>query len=796
MKLKKTITKIAALSLAAIAGFSTMACKSGKNEGANLEYAFNHGADIKELELARLPLGSIKADGHLYERLEAQGENITYDMYEVDKALYESLIFGNGTHTGVPSAAYYIRGLAYTGYTLGEDDPAGKKCIDRTKKLLENMYAYAEKYKDDPVNSGLYVPPSAQNWIDKQEVGEALQCVYEYSGDENALKLLENYCLWLESDLKQNSMAGNWEGTRKADIFDSAVWLYNRTKDDAIKKSAVEVMRLVTEQAIDWTDIMEKNEFLNYNFYTRHIVNVTQGLKEPAEFYLLDGDQKHLDAFYSGLESLTREHGRVDGLVNGTEQLSGKSSIEGVETCAVVEMVKSLNRAFQITKDVTLADRMEKIGYNSLPASFSYDMKSISYFNPTNLVSVTKGAGAGYSNLYYDENPGYCTDADEDLGLGPHPACHCCSVNCHIGYPEFINSMYYATLDNGVMVSLYGPSSATLKVGKKSEEITIKQTTNYPYEDVVNVSFAMSDDVKFPLYMRIPEWATNMTITLNGQAVTGFEAGKTFVMDRKWSASDTLSIDFKPEITESRWANNSVGVTRGSLVFSLNIGETYTQRGVAGTTSSGKTYYDYDVKATGAWNYGLVLDKENFADNFETVINSVAVNDKTYNYYKSDNYSRIDSAPIALKVKAKKIPDWTINDINMIAEEVPVSPVVSLETTEEIYLTPYAAGKLRVANIPEISVSGDDTVTDSKAYTNDFSNKDTSDFLFYGPAYNITSKGFGTFYKINYGADVTNENDVENAWGHSAFNPKAMLDGYKFANFTLETTIVARNITP
>lgn len=786
--MKKSV-KLTALLCAAAIGAAACFFSACGGDGGSI-YHFNGGNDLKTVTLSRLPIGSIRAKGHLYERLSAQAENITYDMYEIDGDLYRSLIFGNGTHTGVPSAAYYLRGLAYTAYTLGSDDPIGAKCIARTEQLLENIYAYAEQYRDDPNYGGLYVPPSNQNWIDKQEVGEALQCVYEYTGNVKALTLLENYYVWLKKDLSQNAMAGNWEGTRKADIMDSGIWLYNQTKSAEIKQTVVEVLRLVSQQAIDWEDIMSKNEFSFYNFYTRHIVNVTQGLKEPIENYLLDGDRSSLDAFYQGLENLMRDHGRIDGLINGSEQLSGRSSIEGVETCAVVEMLKSLDRAYQATGDIAFADQVEKIGYNSLPAAFSRDMKSISYFNPTNLVQIKKGVGMGYSNLYYDGNPGYCTDADEDLGLGPHPACHCCSVNCHIGYPEFINSMYYATDDRGVMVALYGPSECDVTVGK-GQQVTVKQETNYPYEDTVNISVETEKAVKFPLKLRIPTWAESVSVTVNGERVSGAEAGGVLTLNRSWKSDDVVKITFSPEVTQSRWANNSVGVTRGSLVFSLNIGEAYSVRGVAGSTASGKTYYDYDVTPTTDWNYGLVLENSDFASNFELVVNPRTASDATFQYYDQSNYTDVTIAPVLLKVKARKIPGWTVNDNGILAEEVPVSPVASQEKDEYIYLSPYAAGKLRVANIPEISIGGAD-VTDTRSYSNDFKVNETKDFLFFGPVYNVTGKGFGTYFKINYGSDVTNDNDVENAWGHSAFNPKAILDGYSFRNFTLETTIAVK----
>lgn len=770
-------------------------CAGCADNLAPTDYFYNSGGDLVELDFARLKTGDITAEGFLHERLSSMADNIVYDMYELDNQLYTNELFMDGG-TGSTSASYYLRSLAMTGYTLGRDDPVGAKLIARLETFMERIFAYAEQYKDDPVNSGLYVPPSAQNWINKQEVGVALQLMYECDGNEKALELLENYHEWLKKDLEQNAMAANWEGTRKVDVFDSAVWLYNNTQKEESKQTALDVMQLITEQNIDWEDIGVNNKYAWYNFYTRHIVNVTQGLKESVIFSQLTDSEESREAFVTSLNNLMRDHGRVDGTFNGSEQLSGKSSIEGIETCGVVEMVSSLSKAAQIIGDVTIADQLEKVGYNSLPAAFSTDMKSISYFNPSNLVQIVKGEGMGYTNLYYDGNPGYCTDADEDLGLGPHPACHCCNVNCGIGYPEFINSMYYATKDgNGVAVQLYGPSSAKVKVGKDAQEITIRQQTNYPYEDVVCISFETGDgSVSFPLTLRIPDWVSDISVQVNGEEVAA-TAGEYLTIDRKWSSSDEIVIDFNPEVVKLDAVNGSVGVQRGSLVFSVYIGERMEQRGTAGTASGNKVYYDYNVYPTNDWNYGLVLDEENFADNFEVIINARETNDDTFNYFDKANYTDPETAPIVLKVKAKQIDDWTLNDNNILAEEPPIGPVTSNAAEEEIYLIPYGTGKLKVSNIPVIATENNPAAQDAAAYSNDFSVNDLSDFIYYGPGYNITDRGFGTFYKIGYGysGESSNySNDDDNAWGHSAFNPKAILNDRLYSDFTLETSFTVR----
>ena len=63
----------------------------------------------------------------------------------------------------------------------------------------------------------------------------------------------------------------------------------------------------------------------------------------------------------------------------GTERLAGKSSVQGVETCTVVEWMQSLETASRIIHDAEIGDRLEKVAFNALPAQFSKDLKNHTY---------------------------------------------------------------------------------------------------------------------------------------------------------------------------------------------------------------------------------------------------------------------------------------------------------------------------------------------------------------------------------------------------------------------------------
>jgi hypothetical protein len=122
-----------------------------------------------------------------------------------------------------------------------------------------------------------------------------------------------------------------------------------------------------------------------------------------------------------------------------------------------------------------------------------------------------------------------------------------------------------------------------------------------------------------------------------------------------------------------------VTLKRGPLVYSLKIGERWERiRGIDACP-------DYAVYPTTPWNYGLLIDPEN--PEAEVVVKSVG-----------DVIYSPDTAPVELRVKGRRIPEWQLVDEQ--AGPLPVSPVKSSEPVEELTLIPYGCAKLRITEFP------------------------------------------------------------------------------------------------
>ena len=73
------------------------------------------------------------------------------------------------------------------------------------------------------------------------------------------------------------------------------------------------------------------------------------------------------------IEMLDRYHGQPTGMFTGDEHYAGLDPAQGTELCAVVEYLFSLEELLPILGDPSLADRLEQIAYNALPAACTPD---------------------------------------------------------------------------------------------------------------------------------------------------------------------------------------------------------------------------------------------------------------------------------------------------------------------------------------------------------------------------------------------------------------------------------------
>jgi DUF1680 family protein len=605
-----------------------------------------------------LPLGSVRPQGWLLTQCQLQRDGLTGQA----EAIYAGDIGTNsawlgGTGDAWERSPYYFKGLIALAYTLND---AGLK-------------AKAQKWMDwllDHQGPDGYLGPETNNdWWPRMVATYALRDYYEATGDARVPTVLSNYFRYMSANLPARPLV-DWGKARAGDEMDTVLWLYNRNGDTNLLSLA----KLLRQQADDWDGIYASNNFMLYgtDFQPKHNVNVEQALKFPAVYHQISGDPDDDTALTMGWDNLMREHGLSFGINSGTEFISGNSSVQGVELCAIVEAMLSLETDVRITGDPVLADRLETISFNALPAALTSDIKGLQYYTQPNSVIAIAG-GHGFNQDYPNATL-----------PGPHSGYPCCCYNFHMGWPKFVQNSWAATGDGGLALIAYGPTVVNALAGGRQVQIT--EDTGYPFEEQVWLRISVGKPVKFPLVTRIPGWCSNAVITVNGHAQSGVKPGAFYSIRRTWKNGDAVTIHLPMPIQTLTGPSRAVAINRGPLVYSLKIGEQWSVR----TPDPLNLGFDeFEIHPTTPWNYALQLDPANPAASLGFT-----------KFPLPENPFDPSQPSVALFAHARQLPDWTIGWRGTQAFEPPVSPVASMRPLETVTLVPFGSQHMRVSWFP------------------------------------------------------------------------------------------------
>ncbi|MFZ1236900.1 MAG: beta-L-arabinofuranosidase domain-containing protein [Prevotella sp.] len=641
----------------------------------------NFQAPLQKGRLLKLPVGKIKPQGWLLKFLQLQRDGLNGKLGTISAWLDKNnnqWLSDTGDH-GWEEVPYWLRGYCSAAYIL--DDAAMK---NEAQIWFDAVLSHQKP-------DGFFGPQNIANG--KPEVWAqmimlwALQTYYEHSQDARVLNLMKKYFMW-ELSLNDNDFLEDyWEKMRGGDNMWSVIWYYNLTGDQDVLPL---IHKLHTNTA-DWT---QPTELPNW-----HGVNVAQGFREPATYYLYQADSALIKNSYNDFQIMTQRYGQVPGGMYGADEnarIGYGDPRQGTETCAIVEQLASDEIMMGITGDPFWADHCENVAFNTLPAALTSDMKALRYLTSPNM-AISDG-----KNHY----PSIDNNLLGMLAMNPFSS-RCCQHNHGMGWPYYIEHMVMATTDNGLATMLYGASETTAMVDNK-HEIKLIQETNYPFEEQIMMTIRTESAVTFPLYLRIPKWSKQTAISINGVKVDGnIEPNKYVRVERTWKDGDKIVLSMPMEISSTVWTANqaSVSVDYGPLTLSLKINEQYNQRdsrdpAIVQDDSHWQSGVDaslwptYEIFPASAWNYSLVVDQQNLPFNITV----------TRKPWPADNFPFTEeSVPLVFEAKGKQIPSWTFDATGM-TSTLPSKFAARSVTTDDIQLIPMGAGRLRISAFPKVTV--------------------------------------------------------------------------------------------
>jgi uncharacterized protein len=665
--------------------FTAIILLAGCKPATNVNYKGN-AAPMKKNAYIMLPLGSVKPAGWLKSQLEVQAAGLTGNLDDFWPDLKNSMWKG-GTGDAWERGPYYLDGLVPLAYLL--DD---QRLKDKVKTWIEPIISSSR-------DSGWYGPLKNTDRWPLAVSNKVLMQYYEATGDKRALDVLLKYFRYLHNT-KPDWPDNEWRGVRAMENAVTGYWLYRETKEPWLP----ETLESIFKNSEDWTTYYEKFPWDSAAVASRkvilkwredgtaHGVNNGMAIKYPGLWYQQSGDERFRKAVLSGLEKYDKNHGQVGGRFSCDEHLSGNTPDRGTELCTVVEEMFSLEELFEIMGDNAFADRLEVLAFNSLPGTCTPDMWDHQYDQQANqvLVSVAKRgwiSNGDYSNIY---------------GLMPNFGC--CLANMHQGWPKFTANLWMATNDNGLAAVAYSPSVVTAKVAN-GKEVTITETTNYPFEGNIKMKISTAKPVKFPVVLRIPGWADSAVIGYKDKLIN-VRKGETIRLNERWKNGDEIAISMPMNIRFENRFNNSLSVLRGPVYFALRIDKEFRNIKINYDNFSYKGSSDWEITPKSTWNFGLAYDKSVPRRGFSVKVNPVGkypFADKGDMVWSSDSgkfvVNSLDAA-VVINTRGVRIPDWTMNDNS--AAIPPLSPVASNGYPESIQLVPYGSARLRISEFPWI----------------------------------------------------------------------------------------------
>jgi DUF1680 family protein len=257
----------------------------------------------------------------------------------------------------------------------------------------------------------------------------------------------------------------------------------------------------------------------------KHAYSHVNALSSAAQTYLVLEDEKYLQAARNGFRMVQEQSYATGGWgPNETFQEPGKSGLgdslkttrSSFETpCGAYGHFKITRYLLRITRDSRYGDSMEQILYNT--------------------VLGAKPIQPDGTSFYYSD---YHTPAQKVYYKDKWP---CCSGTLPQLAADYRISVYFRD-SQGLCVNLYVPS--TLKWQEAGGTYSIQQTTSYPYEGRIQLDLMASQPKTFSVFLRIPEWANDARVSVNGVRGNSKVSSGTFAeLRREWKSGDRIELE-------------------------------------------------------------------------------------------------------------------------------------------------------------------------------------------------------------------------------------------------------------
>ena len=364
---------------------------------------------------------------------------------------------------------------------------------------------------------------------------------------------------------------GNHHGLSATVLLDPAVELYLETHEQKYLTLAQLILKQANEspalellpRALSGTDAA----FIA----TGKAYQLSWNLVGLAKLHKATGDPAYLQAVQQVWETIRQHHltlggGPWGGVAHRSREVFNPPNVFSpygyVETCSTFSWIQLNRELLAITGEAKYADEIEKSAYNDLLGAQAPAGDNWCYYSFPN--------GRRVFTTYW----------------------RCCKSSGPWALEELPRLAYALTAAGGIAINLYGPGQATLTT-PQAGAVRLDQATRYPYDGAIRITVNPERAAQFTIAVRIPPWAEQAVVQVNGSPMAGPTTPGTYVaLERHWQSGDiiTLQLPMPPKLHRAVNRNNQesrapdgapicqevlhfdyAAITRGPLVYATSL---------------------------------------------------------------------------------------------------------------------------------------------------------------------------------------------------------------------------------
>ncbi|HAQ57369.1 MAG TPA: hypothetical protein DCR44_08310 [Acholeplasmatales bacterium] len=536
----------------------------------------------------RLPLSDIKPAGMIMNLLMKQAAGLSGHLPELFPDVGPASAWLGGTGEGWERGPYYLDGIVPLAFLTGD------------AVLMRRVVTWIEAILASQTEDGFFGPAGNDDWWPRFVAVKAIVQYAIATGSDRAAVFLRRFCDHMIACIERRPPAF-WGYARGLEAFPAIRFVRERTKDPKYDVLLETLVRLTypwsaffrsfpypepTTRYLNRTLFLALKPILalydaigkkrktlpapksaeqiakdnakkgTMRYLTTHGVNLAMAIKYPVYEAFLQG-KTDAEPALSALAAVRRFHGTAAGVFSSDEHLNGPLPDCGIELCAVVELMHSLEETLVLTGDPQVADTLERLAWNTLPATFTNDLCGHQYLQQTDQPEATVKR-----RRFYDSGPRSTT-----FGVAPNYGC--CAANMHQGFPKFAASAVLRN-EGGATVFLY--AAGTYRIGGPRGSATLEIATGYPFEDGARITVAACDAPSMTLSARRP---FDAKMRCNGDSVPAGAGCVAITESMKTGDVFDLAFDWPVETRVN--ADGSASVFCGPLLYcqKLKAHETY-----------------------------------------------------------------------------------------------------------------------------------------------------------------------------------------------------------------------------